>query len=151
MSELQKGAYAVVWGANVGVAYIANGVTVAASGNKAQGFTMTTNADSATIKDQVGQSQTMVFSDQSKNISIEVVPGDGTNIANANDNGVVPTPGTLVTLSLLGTTHDQVTANHSGKYIAMDGCQLTASNTGEARITMNLYQNTGVDMSATLS
>lgn len=151
MSELQKGAYAVVWGANVGVAYTANSVAVGATGNKAQNFTLTTNADSATIKDQVGQTQTMVFSDQSKAITIEVIPGDGTNIANANDNGVVPTPGTLVTLSLLGTTHDQITTDHSGKYIAMDGCQLSASNDSEARITMNLYQNTGVDISATLS
>jgi hypothetical protein len=150
MAEVQKGTYAVVWGSNVGVAYISSSITVAATDNLSQSFTMTQLAEEVTIKDQVGNTGTMVFFDQGKEVSIEVIPV-GTTLADANDNGVVPTPGTLVTLSLLGTTHDQVAETHSGKYIARPGAQLTANNAGEARISMTLYQNTATDLSATIA
>jgi hypothetical protein len=150
MAEVQKGSYAVVWGANVGVAYIASGVTVAASDGMLQNFTMTQLAEETTIKDQVGNTGTMVFFDQGKEVSIEVIP-IGTNIADANNNGVVPTAGTLVALSLLGTTHDQLTEDQSGKYIARPGAQLTGNNANEARISMTLYQNTATDLSATIA
>lgn len=154
MAEVQKGSYAVVWGANVGVAYIASGVTVAASDGMLQNFTMTQLAEETTIKDQVGNTGTMVFFDQGKEVSIEVIP-IGTNIADANDNGVVPKAGTLVTLSLIGVgsaqTHDQLTEDQSGKYIARPGAQLTGNNANEARISMTLYQNTATDLSATIA
>jgi len=150
MAEVQKGQYAVAWGSNIGVAYIASSITVATSDNMAQSFSMSQLAEEVVIKDQLGNTGTMVYFNQGKEVSIEVIP-IGANIADANDNGVVPTAGTLVTLSLLGSTHDQVAETHSGKYIARPGAQLVASNAGEARISMTLYQNTANDLSATIS
>jgi hypothetical protein len=152
MAQTQKGSYGVVWGANVGVAYTAgvSPVVVAASDNLTQDFTMSQDADEVIIKDQVGNTVSKVFYDDSKTISIRVIP-IGTTIADANDNGVVPTAGTLVTLELLGTTHDQVRENHTGKYICMPGATLNANNAGQAEINMTLYQNTAADLTSTIS
>ncbi len=150
----------VVWGVNgiTATGFDSSEPWTAAKG-EVQSVSVSNNSDVAEVKNGNGEVSLLVFSNQNRETSIEVVPSSTTlNTVQGDIEKLLPPSGTLITLvesdehltTLDGETDTVKETGGAGVWSYMSG-ELSRSNDAETRISMVLKQYAGCDLDATLT
>ena len=151
----------VVWGVNgiTATGFDGSAEPWATAKGEVQSVSVSNNSDVAEVKNGNGEVSLLVFSNQNRETSIEVVPSSTTlNTVQGDIEKLLPPSGTLITLvesdehltTLDGDTDTVKETAGAGVWSYMSG-ELSRSNDAEARISMVLKQYAGCDLDATLT
>ena len=151
----------VVWGVNgiTATGFDGSAEPWTAAKGEVQSVSVSNNSDVAEVKNGNGEVSLLVFSNQNRETSIEVVPSSTTlNTVQGDIEKLLPPSGTLITLvesdehltTLDGDTDTVKETDGAGVWSYMSG-ELSRSNDAEARISMVLKQYAGCDLDATLT
>lgn len=130
MAESQVGVKAVVWGLTTSATATGMGTFTT------QSATFTAESEKVEVKNNLGQTVTAIFFNQTQLLTLEVVPSADT-VANARTANILPAPGAIVTVTDANDT--ELTGTNSGKYVFIRGTK-NKSNTAETRLTFELIQ-----------
>jgi hypothetical protein len=144
MAETIKGA-GVFWG--IGASFLCVGLTIDVNAKlRPQSVNQDVKADiDTTIKDYKGETVSRIFADQKRTLKIEVIPTADT-IAHAKGASLLPTPGSLVTIT--DTDDTSASGTNSGKYLFISGSS-ARSNTDALKLTFDLEQYIAADITTT--